>query len=35
MEWWMIVGGIVIVVAAIWIVLGAMGFRSNVRGPRK
>lgn len=34
MEWWMIAGGVVVIVAAGWIIAGAMGFRSNLRGRR-
>jgi hypothetical protein len=32
MEWWMWILAVVIVVAAIWIIAGAMGFRKNIRG---
>ena len=30
----MIVGGIIIAVAGVWIVLGAVGFRNNFRGKK-
>jgi hypothetical protein len=34
MEWWMWVLGAVSVIGAAWIVAGAMGFRSNIRGDK-
>jgi len=32
MEWWMWLLGLVIVIGAVWVVAGAMGFRKNIRG---
>ena len=34
MEWWMWVLGVVVVIGAIWIVAGAIGFRRNIRGDK-
>jgi hypothetical protein len=31
-EWWMWLLGAVIVVGALWIIAGAIGFRRNLRG---
>ena len=35
MEWLYVGIGLVIIVAAAWVVFGAVGFRRNIRGPRK
>ena len=34
MEWWMWLLGVVVVIGAIWIVAGAIGFRRNIRGDK-